>query len=207
MKSIPKIFFSGFLLGVISSSYCKGQSIDTVKIYRNKSAIGYSGYWKEWFTPKRFLYKTNFSYSYSLGSRFTHQDSIIMAPPHTMYYKVYDRLNLLMMEGETTGDGAELTGDIKYFYKSGKLKRLEKWGEGIMRDSCEHELIKMHDAPGPEGNWTYYRRNGSIYKTVTYLILPRQHINKQSCYWVAQITSYSRKGRKRKITEKELREI
>lgn len=207
MRNTPIPFIFLFLLAVIPCAFIKGQGVDTVNIYKNKTRIGYSGYWKEWFTPNRFLYKSNYSYTYSLGSKFTHQDSIIMAPPHTMYYKVYDRLNRLIMEGQTAGSGAELTGDIKYFYKNGKLKREEKWGEGILRDSCEHELILMHDAPGPEGTWKYYRKDGSVLKTVEYNLLPREHNNKISCYWVALTTNYSRKGKKGKTLVKELQEI
>jgi hypothetical protein len=208
MQFIPNFFRIIFLLALIPCSCIKGQGVDTINIYKNKTNIGYSGYWKEWFTPKRFLYKSNFSYSYSLGSRFTHQDSIIMAPHHPMYYKVYGKGNRVIMEGQTDRTEEELSGEIKYFYRTGNLKRAENWcsGDQPIRDSCGGGYVG-YDMHLPIGIWTYYRKKGSILKTVNYIILPCEHKNKTSCYWVAQTTKYNRKGKKGKITEKRLEEI
>ncbi len=142
------------LLGHSSEGQISSIPIDTVKIYKNKTGIRYKNYIHHWF----------FISNHEVGwnpKRENKQDSLVIYDHPPRYFKVYNFNNKLILEGQTVG-WLELQGEIKFYYKSGRIKRIEYWSNELHNDSCISAVF--HDAPGPERTWKFFRRDGTIKK-------------------------------------------
>jgi hypothetical protein len=137
------------------------QNIDTVNIYKSKARTRESVYYKHWFWCDK---------NYSFGAQnIRHQDSLVLFPTKTYYYKYYSRPNgRLILEGKNSYLGSYLDGEVKVYYRNGKIKRTENWGIRE-RDTCGVTL-SVHDAPAPKGTWKYYDKKGHLTQTDFYHI-------------------------------------
>jgi hypothetical protein len=95
------------------------------------------------------------------------QDSLVIGYYHPCYFKVFDKKARLEFEGPR-GNGTELEGELKYFYRTGQLKRIEFWG-GLTKDTLG-SIFRIYDAPGHEGTWKYYRKNGTLKKEIVHFV-------------------------------------
>ena len=136
-------------------------NVDTINIYKHKTGIRYRVY------KKVLLYRRNHGYSY-----FTHkmnkQDSIVLKSDSTYYFKIYGRKNRLLYEGLRFYE--VLTGDIKFYYRSGQIKRIEHVNNADHDVPCNNFTVMINDGPEPEGTWHYFRKNGTIKRKIEYLI-------------------------------------
>jgi len=187
------IFFSTIIL----YSQTTSKVLDTVKIYKNKTGIPYRIYLKEWF----FGYGIRHSYSYS-PERINKQDILLMdSVPH--YFKVYGRTDKLIFEGKNSEKGPELIGDVIYYYKKGTKKRIETWNSIYTKDTC-NSSIGLNDAPGKEGTWLYFRRNGKLKKICAYSILVKS-CEPMNYIPIITTTKYKRNGRPKRSKVKKTR--
>lgn len=130
---------------------------DTIPIYMKKAGIPFRIYYREWFFRAG-------SYGYNPYAM-THQDSVVMENRAALYFKVYDKKNRLLMCGGREQGMTELSGDIIFYYHNGNIKRIAHWDSETFEDSCGNQYL-IHDAPGREGKWKYYRKDGSLKKEV-----------------------------------------
>jgi len=160
------------MFGLSYSLTGMGQAVDTVNIYKAKCGVPYDIYTDTWFfKPTSFSKASTFEFSWN-PKRENKQDSIVLEygkyrKPY--YYRVYNKKNRLLMEGGTDGPEAELLGDIKFYYSNGKLARIEHWDSAPLKDTCGGG-IGLNDAPGPEGVWKYFRKNGSVKLQIVYFL-------------------------------------
>lgn len=145
--------------------YCQETAkIDTVNIYKNKTGVRYKVYKHIWFP---------YSGSYSwFPNKTNSQDSIVMiySSSNSYYFKVYNRKNKLCFEGRTNPAYRNLQGKIKYYYKSGELKKIEYREEseiGIIDtiNSC----IDIGDEYSSPKIWKYYRKKGTLKKQIEFI--------------------------------------
>ena len=93
-----------------------------------------------------------------------------MYPTKSYYYKYFTKPNgTPILEGKGSDLGCCLKGDIKFYYPTGQLQRIEHWDNDQHIDTCGAQ-INISDAPIPEGKWTYFRKDGSKEKEVNYII-------------------------------------
>lgn len=170
---------------------------DTFNIYKNKAGIRFSKYLRQWFSD----YGIGNEYSWD-PSRMNMQDSLVMNDHTPCYFKVYDAKGRLLFEG-LSGIWTFMQGDIRFYYRSGQLKRIEHWDNQGYHDSCMGEVkASFHDAPGREGCWKYYRKKGSLYKQRDYLfkVYSCQPLN----YGFVRQTTRYRKGKIKSVREKKI---
>ena len=162
--------------------------VDTVKIYKNKTGIRYNKYFHFWF----FINNSECSWN---PKRVNKQDSLVIEEHPPRYFKVYNFNEKLLLEGQTIG-GTEFQGDVKFYYKKGCLKRIEHWDNAEYKDSCGSAIF--HDAPGQEGTWKFFRRNGTLKKTYEYKM---KIFSCQPAKFglVRQTTKYRRNGKIKQI--------
>lgn len=164
----------------------KASTIDTVNIYKSKAGVPFRFYMKHWFDD------------YGCGNtilarikKLNKQDSIVVFDIVPYYFKVYNRNNRIIFSGQR-GYDALLIGDIKYFYKSGHVKRIIHWkSSGLGRDTLE-EGAYMFDGPLITQK-TYYRRNTNLKKRIEYKIKTNSLIPFNYDY-VKQKIFYNRKN-------------
>jgi hypothetical protein len=182
--------FLALLFYVSTLTFGQIQKIDTTNIYKNKTK-GFKVYKREWFTPK--------AGTYNGLSKINKQDSLVLEDESPRYFKIYDAKKRLLFEGSRK-KGSEMEGDIKFYYKNGKLKRIEHWDNKDYMDSCGNG-IRINDAPGPEGTWQFFRKNGSIKKQYDYIVkiysFPSFDYNV-----IKQITKFRRNGIKKSVKQK-----
>ena len=82
------------------------------------------------------------------------------------YFKIYNSKNRLIFEGKT--ENTRMIGDIKYYYKSGQLKRIEHLGK-----------LDSFDGINKTGVWKYYRKDGTLKKEKNYI--DYEYFKKTSC--------------------------
>jgi len=135
--------------------------LDTLNIYKSKAKTPYRIYKRHWFL-------TTGSYSYS-PQHFSHQDSLVIYPLEPHYLKVYNKpFGHLIFEGCQWGYlFPMLVGDLKYFYKNGRLEHTEHYDYCMGGDTCGVGM-GTSDAPIKWGNWKYYRKDGTIKREVHY---------------------------------------
>lgn len=153
---------------------------DTIHIHRHVFGIPYFKCRKIWFPESG-------SFSYSVVTK---QDEKI-SNDSNYYFKVHGIGKRLILEGNKTKYGV-LHGEVKFYYRSGKLKATEYYIAA--GDSAENDSNCLYNFDGtyPWGTWNYYRRNGSVKKTIVY------SNEKQADNTICKIetrTYYSRKGK------------
>ena len=172
--------------------------IDTVKIYKNKTGVGFNIYLNSWY----FNYGMWSSFSWNPKS-INKQDSLVIIDHQPRFFKVYNSKNRLLFEGKTS-EGKELQGEIMFYYKTGKIKRIEYWDNKLRNDSCGFNGIQINDAPGREGTWKFYYRNGKLKKEYKYII------KIYSCQpfeyrFLKQITTFKKNGKVKSVRQKKIR--
>ena len=75
-----------------------------------------------------------------------------------------------MFEGLCGVKGTEFEGDVKFYYKTGELKKIEHWDNRYYDTTCTKLHIPLNESPGPEGTWNYYRKNQTLKKQVNYFV-------------------------------------
>ncbi len=145
MKKLILIFT--LLIQVIFISFDTfSQTIDTVNIYKSERGGKESYYFQRWFANDN---------NYSEYGKRNHQDSLVMFPTKTSYFKYYTRPNgRLILEGKNSWIGSYLDGEVKFYYKNGEIKRIENWGIRE-KDTCGVKL-SVHDEPAPKDTWKYF---------------------------------------------------
>ena len=152
------ILIAIFLFPIVAFS--QTQKIDTTNIYTNKTK-GFKVYKREWF------FKAG---TYSGLSKMNKQDSLVLIDHSPRYFKIYDSKKRLLFEGLRKQE-EEMEGDIKFYYKNGKLKRIEHWDSKDYKNSCDsNNWVRINDAPGPEETWQYFRKNGTLKKQYDYIV-------------------------------------
>lgn len=136
--------------------------IDTVNIYKNKTGIEYKFYISTWFYVYNITHNSYYNFN---PKKVNKQDSLVIYSKIAYYFKVYNRRNQLIIEGLRGIEGQELVGDIKFYFKSGKIKRLDHWDYRHPFDTCGNKNIRI-----PEGSCKYFRKNGSLKKQYDYSI-------------------------------------
>lgn len=140
------------------------RKLDTVNIYISKiGGVNYTTYLNHWF------YDHNKNSNKWNPKEFNKQDSLVIFDTVYHFFKVYDKDNRLKFTGRNGGLEEELIGDVIYYYKNGTKKRNEYYNHKYSKDTCNCSYI-LNDATGPEGIWTYYRKDGSTRKKVEYYI-------------------------------------
>lgn len=190
------------MLIIVVRLFASGQSkivnVDTVNIYKSKAGIRFSIYKREWFPKEK-------SYSYS-PNKMTAQDSFVMSDSEiaqAFYYKVFKRKKRLLFEGLRPSYTNELRGDIRFYYASGKIKRIEHWDDKAFRvDSCM-DSVGLDDDSQKEGIWKYYKRNGRLKKIVEYKITSTSCNPATGCK-IAITKYYNRKGNVKSTKQKRL---
>lgn len=197
LKNITATFLFLFLSN-LTFGQAEKETLDTIEIYKNKTGVGYKTYRRHWFPSSG-----TFSYT---ADRINKQDSIVIEDTTAHYFKVYDKRGRLLFEGErkkqTEGDGNSfLRGDIKYYYKSGQLKRIEHWDSEYHRDTCNTSLRISNGFPDPEGSWKYFRKDGTLKKQWDYFI--KVYSCEPLHYCVSkQITRFRKNGRQKSVGQK-----
>jgi len=176
------------LLAYQSTGQVNPQPVDTVNIYKDKTGVPFRIYMRHWF----FGYGLSNSYSWKTRD-VNRQDSLVIEPHPPSYFKVYDKKDRLLLEGFSDDLGTEFTGDVKFFYKNGAPKNIEHWNNTFLDTTCSNIAISMNDAPGPEGTWTTFRKNGTTKKQQQYLVEVYQCKPLQYCE-VKQVNRYKRSG-------------
>ena len=180
-------------------------TVDTVNIYKSKTGVPFRAYEFEWCL----LNITTFSGS---EEKMNKQDSLVINyegriyPPTPLYFKIYNKKNKLLFEGgrritESDFDGA-MRGDIKYYYRSGQLKRIEHKDCEYYIDTCDKRIKIGHGIPKPEGTWKFFRRDGSIIKRFDYSIEVKSCIP-LSYSIVRQTTKYKKDGTVKSVKSNE----
>lgn len=179
----------------IPSSYGQTSpvSIDTINIYKDEAGVSFKTYMKTWF----FQYGLWNSYSYN-PVNFNAQDSLVILPHPPRYFRVYDAKQRLWFEGQTTSDDGDLIGDIKYYYKSGQLKRIEHLDGQQVDCVCTNDCYGWNDGQGPEGTWKYFRKDGTQKKQVVYTIFLKS-CNPTRVKYVRLIYTFKKNGDKKNV--------
>ena len=160
--------------------------MDTVNIYVNKSGVKFKTYMHTWFQN----YGIRNSYSYD-PAKLNHQDSLVMFNNDIHYFKIYNK-NKLIMAGQN-GYVPYLTGDITFYGSSNKIKRIEHHNNAYKLDTCNSSII-LNDAPGKEGKWYFYNKQGQLKKTVEYYIFCKSCVPMNYVYR-KRIVKYNSNGR------------
>ena len=189
-------FFS-VLIVTFGLGYAYGQKVDTVKIYKNKTGVHYKTYLHHWFLG----YGIRHSYSWN-SKKVNKQDSLVIESSGARYFKVYDSKNRLVFEGLGGIIGTELEGDIKYYYKSGQLKRIEHWGYLQRKDTC-NSSFRFNDAPGHDETWKYFRKDGTLKKKTEYIIIVYSCLTID--YGVIKRITKFRKGKIKSVKQRKYR--
>jgi hypothetical protein len=138
---------------IIASSLLRAQAPDTIKI-RKPILLGV-----HYYKMKKLWFGGSFS-----CSEITRQDEILFNDS-LYYFKVYGYTNKLILEGNK-GPHGELHGDIKFYYKNGKLKKAEFYR--TYKDCAKDTNAIICDGASPWGTWKYYDKKGRVRKTVVY---------------------------------------
>lgn len=154
-KLILTLIFTIILSNVIAQN--NNGKIDTIDIYKNKTGVGFKHYMKTWFWSYGLLNKSSIRID-----KMNNQDSSVLSaktgntdfPKH---FRIFDSKNRIIFEGTTAEDG-EMVGFIKYYYKSGQLKRVEQLG-----------TIELFDGINEIGDWKYYCKDGTLKKERKYI--------------------------------------
>ncbi|CAN5270611.1 hypothetical protein BH09BAC5_BH09BAC5_14900 [soil metagenome] len=105
------------------------------------------------------------------------------------YFKVYGYTKKLILEGKKEADGA-LSGEIKFYYKSGKIKQTR-----LYRNFNEGEDDSIApiacDGGSPWGTWKCYDRKGRIIKTIRFSV---EDAELEQPLYLETISTYSKKG-------------
>ncbi len=197
-RQLAIAFLTVFLAVTVAHGQTALQTVDTVKIYKNKTGVRYQIYLRNWF----FGYGIRHSYSWR-PEKVNKQDSLVMEPHPQRYFKVYDSKNRLIFEGASGFSGTYLEGDIKYYHKSGHLKRIEQWGNNQGKDTC-NTSFGFNDAPGHQGAWKYFRKNGTLKKRTEYIIIVTSCIA-QDFSVIKQTTKFKRNGKIKSIKRNKYR--
>ena len=146
--------FATVLIFTSLTAFCQTYSPDTVNIYLTGSSISLKKLKKLWFPM-------NGSFSLSIVTR---QD-LVITNDSSYYFKVYDRNKKLVLEGKK-GAYQQMTGLVKFYYADGSIERTEFYrADNEIPDSTR---ISYSDGTTPWGTWTYYNKNGQVFKTILY---------------------------------------
>ena len=178
---------------LLFTSYTFGQTItrtiDTISIYKNKTGIRYKVYEKIWF-------RNDNKYSWA-NRKENKQDRLVLQTDTTSYYfRVYDKKNRLLLEGQKNGIYGWLQGKIIFYYKNGKVKRIEYRDIDNM-DMCHIYDFKNKNELDSSYTWKYYRSDGTIKMQKVYFIkeLPENGMDSAYKYEaIPQTTEYKRNG-------------
>ena len=188
-----------FFLPITLFGQTTSHKVDTVNVYKNKTGVRYGIYLRNWF----FDYGLRNSYSWNPG-KLNKQDSLVIEPHPPRYFKVYNSKNRLLFEGQTGLSGTGFEGDVKYYYKTGELKRIEHWGYKQHNDSCKNISIGFNDGPGREGTWKYFRKDGTLKKQYDYII-KIYSCEPLNYAIIRQITKFKKNGKIKSIKQKNVR--
>jgi hypothetical protein len=154
MKKVLFVFVF-FLL----PSFLPAQALDTIDIHRPVLfGIPYRKCMKIWFSYK----DGNFSFTH--GRR---RQDLVITNDSIYYFKVYGYTKKLLLEGRKGEDGC-LYGEVKFYYKNGKLKRTEFYRSTFDKSQPDSTIVLDSDGNVPWGTWTYYDKKGRIKKTILY---------------------------------------
>jgi hypothetical protein len=172
-------------------SFCSfAQKTDTVLIYKSKAGMPFRVYEMEWFL------RTG---SYTIEpKKLSAQDTLIRSRgTYDYYYKVYDKPgSAIEMEGKRCNGHTCLIGDLKYYYPNGKLRRIEIWhARTASVTGCDNPNHGI-EALEREGTWRYYRKNGSLKKTIEFLAEDKNCTGQLDFYLM--VTQYKQNGTKGK---------
>ena len=130
--------------------------IDTINIFKNKTGVNFKHYMKAWFFDYGLLNRSSL-----VVDKMNSQDSSVLTGKRNTdfpkHFKIFDSRNRIIFVGTTDKDG-EMIGSIKYYYKTGQIKRIEKFG-----------LLDSFDGINAIGDWKYYRKDGSLKKEKKYI--------------------------------------
>lgn len=158
-----RLVLLSILFGFSLNSFSQND-IDTFNIYKKETGIPFNIYMHKWF----FGYGRN-SYGYN-PKKVNTQDSIVLDESEQKCFKIYKSKDRLLFCGCSGKYGSELTGNLTYYYRNGNVKRIEHWNNSeMMVEPCKI-IVQINEAPGPEGTWSYFRRNGSVKKEIKYKV-------------------------------------
>ncbi len=163
---------------------------DTVLIYKKMAGIPFKIYEMEWFLK---------SGSYTIDpKKLSSQDTLVRSRGYyDYYYKIYEKPGSpLIMAGKRCNGHTCLIGDLLYYYPNGRLKRVEIWHARTSSvtgcDNPGHHI----EALEREGTWQYFRKNGSLKKTIGFLAEDKDCTGQLDFYLL--VTKYKQNGSKGK---------
>jgi hypothetical protein len=139
------------------------QPVDTLNIYENKASLPIDTILTYLYTDKSFSDR-NFSIAQN-------GDLIpLFSSRNRTYLKFYDTKGKLKLEG-LKNEHCDFEGQVKYYYKNGKVKRIEYWNDTLTYQ-VKDELIYFGSSQSfkPEGIWYYYSKDGALNSTIEYYI-------------------------------------
>ena len=154
------IFFLTLLISLKSFS-----QLDTFNIYKDSSGVNFKNYFGEYMFAGWYCGDDTLNLN--------HQDSIANGLGNfygiTYYLRIYNSKNKLVKEGIKGKNSSLLTGNIKYFFKNGNLKKTENYQitAQLLPDSTKYVLS---DGYSPFNDFNYYRKSGKIKKTIKYYL-------------------------------------
>jgi hypothetical protein len=161
------------------------QKTDTICIYKSMALIPFRIYEMEWFLKPG---------SYTIDPKeLSAQDTLIRSRgSYDYYYKVYEKPGApVCFEGKRCVGHTCLIGDLKYYYPNGKLKRIEIWHARTSSVTGCENLNHGIEALEREGTWRYYRKGGSLKKTIQFLAEDKDCTGQLDFYLM--VTKYNRK--------------
>jgi len=96
-------------------------------------------------------------------SKFSKTDSLAYFNTDTLNFRYCKKNGDVMYEGSKPPSNY-LLGKVLFYYGSGKIKRIESWGN--------YEPLNHYYAE-EKGKWTFYKRNGNIKKELIYYLEDR----------------------------------
>lgn len=96
-------------------------------------------------------------------SKFSKTDSLVYLNSDTINFK-YSKRNGRILYSGLKPPSNYLAGKVNFFYKSGKIKRIESWGIY----SFDYNLLPFTYYLQRKGEWIFYKKNGDIRKVIIY---------------------------------------
>jgi hypothetical protein len=166
------------------------QQTDTISIFKSKAGISFRIYEMEWFLKPG---------SYTIDPKdLSPQDTLIRSRgQYDYYYKVYEKPGTpIRMEGKRCNGHTCLIGDLKYYYPNGHLKRIEIWHARTSSVTGCENLKHGIEALEREGTWRYYRKSGTLKRTIQFLAEDKDCIGQLDFYLL--VTKYKKNGKQGK---------